>query len=258
MKIKKNSVAILAKKKSDCIALLNDLKINGMRKREVFLSWEDIWLSEIKNDYDYILIDYCFFDKFRDDIVCYHLFHRYKSKITFYSNISQNIETQDGGVGIDLYRIFFRPFVDFKDVTTNCVNNNILIGGQDVVTGIDLEKNNTLRSRSKDDFFLKEGYSLTKFYLNEILCVESERNYVTIYLSSGKHLIRQTLQSILEALPEEFYQINRSVVINLDKIDKIMGNRVYVNGLNNFHPIISNKYKRDILNAVPLFNETLL
>ena len=255
--MKKNSVAILTREKSECIALLDDLRISGIRKREVFLYWEDIWLSEQKNDYDFILIDYCFFEKFRDDIVCYHLFHKYKTKITFYSNISQNIETQKGGVDVDLYRIFFRPFVDFKDITTTSyINNNTLIDTQDAITGVDLKKNNALGY--KDNFFLKEGYSLTKFHLDEILCVESERNYITIYLRSGKHLIRQTLQSILETLPEEFYQINRSVVVNIDKITKIVGNRVYVDGLNNFRPIISNKYKRDILNAVPLFNETIL
>lgn len=246
----KGSVAILTRKKSECIALLDDLRISGIHRREVFLCWEDIWLSEQKNNYNFILIDYCFFDMFRNDIVCYHLFHKYKSKITFYSNISQKINTEKGNMPVDLYRIFFQPFVDFNNIANS--NKN-----QDTVMDIDLEKKEVLEY--KEDFFLKEGYSLIKFHLNEIVCVESDRNYITIFLCTGrKHLIRQTLQSILEVLPDEFFQINRSVAVNVDKITKIVGNKVYVNGLNDFRPVISNKYKRDILNAVPLFNETIM
>lgn len=249
----KDRVAILTKKKSECMALLEDLRNSGVSRREVFLCWEDIWLSEEQNEYDFILIDYCFFDMFRNDIVCYHLFHRYKFKITFYSNISQTIKTQNGGMTVDLYRIFFRPYVDFDNLIESNKNNDIQIGTQDTVVGMDLEKKYGLDT---DIFFLKEGYSLIKFHLSEVLCFESDRNYVTVYLNSGKHLIRQTLQSTLKGLPNKFYRINRSVIININKVDKLVGNRVYIQGLNKFRPVISNKYKRGILDAVPLFNET--
>jgi hypothetical protein len=115
------------------------------------------------------------------------------------------------------------------------------------------EKKNGLRY-NKGTFFLKEGYSLIKFNLNEMLCLESDRNYITIYLRDGKHLIRETLQSMLEILPDNFLRINRSVIINVDKVNKVVGNKIHINGLSNFRPVIANKYKHDILNAVPLFN----
>lgn len=246
----KNRVAILTRRKSDCIPLLNDLQQNGVREHDVFIRWEDIWLSEQKNKYDYILIDYYFFEVFRNNMTCYHLFHQYKFKITFFSNISHNVETEKGNKAVDLYRIFFQPFVDFNNLTNK--DNNFPIAYKDTVMDMGLEKKSVLNYT--DNFFLKDGYSLIKFHLSEILCLESDRNYINIYLSKENHLIRQTLQSTLEILPEQFYRINRSVIININKIDKIVGNKVYINGLTKFRPMISNKYKYAILNAVPLFN----
>ena len=247
----KDKVAILARKKSDCMSLLEDLKRSGVIRSEVFFSWKDVWISEKKNEYDFIIIDYYFFDVFRDDIIVYHLFHKYKFKITFYSNISHKVKTQEGNVAIDLYRIFFRPFVDFDNLLKSAIRNdgetslqrNVLDG----VSGPDKEL--------KSNFFLKEGYSLIKFNLNEVLCLESDRNYITVYLSSGKHLMRETLQSILEILPNNFVRINRSVIINIDKVSKVVGNKVYINDLIGFRPIIANRYKLDVSNAIPMFNQ---
>ncbi|UII76457.1 LytTR family transcriptional regulator [Flagellimonas sp. HMM57] len=253
----RDRVAILTREKKECIALLDDLRNNGVGGHKVFLCWKDMWLSEQENRYDFILIDYFFFSILRDDIVCYHLFHRYKSKITFYSSITQNIVTQKGNMAVNLYRIFFRPFMDFNDLTVAESNNNcnFLKGDKNTVVDIDLERKYELGHT--DGFFLKEGYSLIKFHLSEILCLESDRNYITVYLSDKKHLIRQTLQAALEVLPKQFYRINRSVVVNINKVDRIVGNSVHIKGLNKFRPLISNRYKHDILNAVPLFNEMI-
>ncbi|WP_109300393.1 LytTR family DNA-binding domain-containing protein [Aquimarina sp. AU474] len=249
-----NKVAILAKEKSQCTSLLEDLKLSGVRRSAIFFSWKDIWLSEQKSEYDFILIDYYFFDMFRDDIVIYHVFHKYKYKITFYSNISQKVKTPEGNVTIDLYRIFFRPFVDFNNLVKTTANKEELAGIlEDSIEPISKAEK---ISPQKETFFLKEGYSLIKFNLKEVLCLESDRNYITIYLANnGKHLIRETLQSVSEILPKNFLRINRSVIINIDKVYKVVGNRVHIDGLNSFRPLIANKYKLDISNAVPLFSQ---
>lgn len=251
----KGSVAILAQKTSDHFPFLDDLRECGIRKQDVFFCWEEIWISERRKNYDFILIDYSFFETLRDDIVCYHLFHQYKTKIVFYRNISEEISTQKGNISVDLYRIFFRPFVDFNTLIESNEKIDFPVNSQN--TNLARVSGNQNESSHKDVFFLKEGYSLIKFRLDEVLCLESERNYISIYVDSKKHLIRQTLQSTMEVLPDKFYRINRSVVINIDKINKIVGNRVYIDGLNSFRPAISNKYKQDVLNAVPLFNEAI-
>jgi len=244
----KDRVAILTRRKTGCVSLLDDLNKAGVRRSEVFYAWEDMLLSEQKNEYDFILIDYCFFDKLRDDIA-YYLFHKYKLKITFYSTISQKVKTEKGNVVIDLDRFFFRPFMDFNSLINSTKNDESPTGFRDAILGMDFEKKN------KGAFFLKEGYSLIKFHLNDALCLVSDRNYITVYLSDGKHLMRETLQSILGILPNNFLKVNRSVIVNVDKIYKVKDNRIHINGLDSFQPVIANKYKLDILNAVPLFSK---
>lgn len=249
----KDRIAILTANKLDCLSLLDDLRNSGVRRREVFFSWEDLWLSEQNNHYDFILIDYSFFDLFRDDMVCYHIFHQYKFKIAFYSNISHKIKTQEGKKEVDLYRIFFRPFVDFDKLIES--NNRLLPSQEYIQDEHTLKESKIIRnSECKDVFFLKDGYSLIKFCLNEVLCLESDRNYITIYLNNGKHLIRETLRSVLEILPNNFLRINRSIIINVNKISKVVGSKVHMEGLNSFQPVIANKYKSNILKAIPLFN----
>lgn len=250
----KERVAILARKESDAISLLDELKLRGVEERsEIFFTWEDICLSEQKKAYDFILIDYSFFDTLRNDVVVYHLFQKCEFKITFYCNVSRQIKTEKEDMAVDLYRVFFRPFMDFgklirstpfnKDETKT--EEHILKSRQETEKGLYV----------KDAFFLKEGYSLVKFNLNEVLCLESDLNYITIYLSNGKHVIRETLQSVLEILPSNFLKINRSVIINVDKISKLVGNRIHINGLNSFRPVVANKYKLNVLNALPMFSQ---
>lgn len=177
------------------------------------------------------------------------MFHKYKFKITFYGNISHKVKTQNINAVIDLYRIFFRPFVDFDSLIKSTINNDDQTKTKEHLPGKVPAAKKGLHL--KDTFFLKEGYSLIKFHLNEVLCLESDRNYIKVYLPGGKHLIRETLQSVSKILPTNFIRINRSV----NKIHKIVRNRVYINGLKSFRPVIANKYKLDILNAVPTFSQ---
>lgn len=45
----KEKVAILAKNKSESRFLLDDLKLSGVGRSEVFFSWKDLWMSEQKS-----------------------------------------------------------------------------------------------------------------------------------------------------------------------------------------------------------------
>lgn len=258
--MKKVKVGILNRRKAGYIALLEDLKKNGVYEHEVFLYWDDLWLAEQQNTYDFLLIHNCFFDLMKKDITSYHMFDKYKSKIIFYCDISFNVETDNGYLLINFYTVFFRPFGSFGQIikkpgtsSDSYIDHSIQpLHGK--VLNMTMKTKN--RVGSKDSFFLKSGHTLIKFCLKEVLCLESDRNYVTIYLDGEKHLIRQTLHSLQETLPDNFLRISRSVIINVDKIQKIMGNRIHIVGLRNFRPTISNKYKLGLLDAVPLFNET--
>jgi two-component system LytT family response regulator len=70
-------------------------------------------------------------------------------------------------------------------------------------------------------FTTRSGYTFIN--LHEIVYLEAEGNYTTIYLSNGKdETITQSLGQIEEELsPRNFFRVNRSVIINLKYIVRV-------------------------------------
>lgn len=99
------------------------------------------------------------------------------------------------------------------------------------------------RSSVSDDFlFVKSDKQMRKVFLKDILYVEGVENYIYIYTSSEKILIRSTLKHFYESLPEElFLQTHRSYVVNIARIDRVEGNMIYIGD----HPIPVARNLRD-------------
>ena len=66
--------------------------------------------------------------------------------------------------------------------------------------------------------------------VNEIVYIESEGNYITIFTSGKKYLSRQNMESILLDLDSsDFLRIHRSYIINLNKVKKYSNKEVIIN-----------------------------
>lgn len=80
--------------------------------------------------------------------------------------------------------------------------------------------------------FVNANYSLVKVMLDDILFVEGLKDYVRIYLSSGKEIItRLSLKTIEEKLdPSRFLRIHKSYVIAVGKIDAIQKTGLVIHG----------------------------
>lgn len=72
---------------------------------------------------------------------------------------------------------------------------------------------------------------LQKIYLDEIIVVESLKDYIRIITEKGRYIVHQTLSSFTEELPEDqFIRIHRSVTVSLEKIEALEGNSVEIGG----------------------------
>ncbi|SDT18254.1 two component transcriptional regulator, LytTR family [Mucilaginibacter mallensis] len=83
--------------------------------------------------------------------------------------------------------------------------------------------------------FLKVEYQLVRIALNDIVYIESLKDYVKVWLqSSEKALLSLTsLKSLEEKLPaKRFMRIHRSYIVSLEKISAITRNSVQINKLN--------------------------
>lgn len=128
---------------------------------------------------------------------------------------------------------------------------------EDLFTSIELALHNfhpSLDSKSetadfieKDAFIIKCNNHYTKVPFNEIIYIKSDHVYAELFTKKEGHfLLRSTMKGLLEKLPEEFYQVHRSYIVNTSYVDsasrqtvKLMGTdipigRNYYTKLTNF------------------------
>ena len=97
---------------------------------------------------------------------------------------------------------------------------------------VDLLAAINLASQKLNDNYvtLKNGYENLRINLDEILFIKSDNNYCVIHTISNQHLIRQSLNTIMDSLPVAvFIQTHRSFVVNKNKISKTTASAVFVN-----------------------------
>jgi len=103
----------------------------------------------------------------------------------------------------------------------------------------------SLKSDNKESLFLNVDKTLHKIVLNDILYLESDRNYITVVTLNKKLSYLDSLKNWKEKLPKkEFIQIHKSYIINSRHVDKISGNEIYLKS--NRLPI-GRSYKRELL-----------
>lgn len=99
-----------------------------------------------------------------------------------------------------------------------------------------------------DYIFVKADKKLQKVSYNDILFVEGLKDYVIIKTSTSRIITLQTMKSLEEKLPEpRFKRIHRSFIVQVSKIDAIVGNMVEID--KNLYPIGKN-YKDELLELV--------
>ena len=96
-------------------------------------------------------------------------------------------------------------------------------------------KNNSQPENSPESpfIFVKiDKKRMKKIFFNEILVIESLKDYLKINTLTGKYIIHSTLQDFTDLLPERnFLRIHRSYTIAIDKIDAVEGNSIEIEGL---------------------------
>ncbi len=82
-----------------------------------------------------------------------------------------------------------------------------------------------------DSVFLNIDKELHKIQFDKILYIESDRNYITFFTLQKKFVLIDTLKSWVPKLPEYLLQVHKSYIINLNHIEKISGNTLYIHNI---------------------------
>jgi DNA-binding LytR/AlgR family response regulator len=96
---------------------------------------------------------------------------------------------------------------------------------------INIEKGKLTETTLKEEpyIFLKVDKKLMKIKLNDILFIESLKDYIKVMTTTGDYLVHKSMTSISEELPSEhFLRIHRSFTIAINKIKSVEGNSVEI------------------------------
>ena len=109
-------------------------------------------------------------------------------------------------------------------------------------------QNNNVTNENLNDrayLFVKiDKKKMKKIFLDEILVIESLKDYLRINTTTGKYIIHSTLTDFTDTLPaKNFIRIHRSYTIAIDKIDAVEGNSVEIEGL---RYVIGRSYVDDV------------
>lgn len=100
--------------------------------------------------------------------------------------------------------------------------------------------------------FVKADKKLVKIFYRDILYIEGLKDYVIIRLEKGRVITLQTMKSLEEKLPQQmFKRIHRSYIVNLEKINAVIGNMVEVIEKNQAkHLPIGKNYRDELLEII--------
>ena len=87
----------------------------------------------------------------------------------------------------------------------------------------------TNEPNQKREIFIKSGYELVRLKIDDIILIKSDADYVEIYTENKKLLSSDSLTEwIMRLDTDKFARVHKSYIININKIEKISGNRIYL------------------------------
>jgi DNA-binding LytR/AlgR family response regulator len=106
-------------------------------------------------------------------------------------------------------------------------------------------------STSSDYIFVKADKKFIKINFSDIWYVEGLKDYVIIKTGTGRIVTLQTMKSLEDRLPKSmFMRIHRSYIVNLKRINAILGNLVEIGEKNDIKQIPIGKNYRDDLSLI--------
>lgn len=110
----------------------------------------------------------------------------------------------------------------------------------------------SLSQHEDDYFYVKADKKLIRVKYDDIIYIEGLKDYVIIRVDESRIVTLQTMKSLTDKLPDDrFIRVHRSYLVNIDRINSIMGNmiEVFEKGKTKLIPIGKN-YKDDLMETI--------
>jgi two-component system response regulator LytT len=106
---------------------------------------------------------------------------------------------------------------------------------EDLLIAIELGLYNTnhqpLKSEGDEELIIKDGRALVRLYHTNILWLEADGNYTTIFLKDNeRRVVRITLSELEEQLVANFTRIHKSYIVNRKHVTEMRSGSITING----------------------------
>lgn len=99
-----------------------------------------------------------------------------------------------------------------------------------------------------DHFYVKADKKLVKVFYKDMLYIEGLKDYVILRNETNRVITLQTMKSLESKLPaDHFIRVHRSYIVNIDKIQSVMGNMLEIQEKGQIKHIPVGKNYRDQL-----------
>ncbi|WP_202907757.1 LytR/AlgR family response regulator transcription factor [Olivibacter domesticus] len=89
--------------------------------------------------------------------------------------------------------------------------------------------NSNIENITDDYIFVRADRRMFKVHFSDILYIEGLKDYVIIYLENQKVVTLMNIKTIHDLLPKSFFvRVSKSYIINVNKIDSVDNNTVYI------------------------------
>lgn len=85
-----------------------------------------------------------------------------------------------------------------------------------------------IHTKQSDSFFIREGSSLIKVNLKDLMFAKADDNYTRLFTSEKSYILSSTMKKIEKKLPNNFIRIHRSYIVNINFIDKIKDGYLFI------------------------------
>ena len=86
-----------------------------------------------------------------------------------------------------------------------------------------------LKNKGSESLFVKSDGRYIRFNKKDILFIKALQNYIVIHTKENKYVCKTTMKSIMHELAHaDFIQIHKSYIINLNKVEGIEKQTIYI------------------------------
>ncbi|WP_139957503.1 LytR/AlgR family response regulator transcription factor [Flavicella sediminum] len=140
----------------------------------------------------------------------------------------------DRAKSVEPYAYMLKPFNDRQvgiSIELALMNYAKKTPEKDLLKRQGFEDNENQVLQIKDSLFLKKDHHFKRVLLDDILFIQADNNYSTVFTKSEKFLYSIVMKKIEEQLPKgRFLRTHRSYIVNTQLIDGFEGNLLHVGG----------------------------